>query len=100
MSGNSSQNQPIIDKEKEFPSLSVWVGNNSAVLVKLAVFTVALFALPIVTFYLTLHRFFDGNTTYAAAAAVVMANVILILYLITAMFESPKEDSKKEKKTE
>ncbi|KAI9478283.1 MAG: vacuolar ATPase assembly integral membrane protein vma21 [Benjaminiella poitrasii] len=101
MSESSTQKQQITSPNKEFTPLYIWMGENSAVLVKLAVFTAALFALPIVTFFLTLHSLFEGNTTYAAGAAAVMANVIVILYVITAMLEKPKdEDSQKEKKTE
>ncbi|KAI8355139.1 hypothetical protein BD560DRAFT_407260, partial [Blakeslea trispora] len=46
--------------EQETVSLQVWMNDNMGVLVKLIVFTAALFAFPILTFFLTLHSLFDG----------------------------------------
>lgn len=37
-----------------------------------------------------------GNTTYAAIAAVAVANIIVAIYIITALFEKPVEREKKE----
>lgn len=39
----------------------VYISNNAGTLVKLATFSAALFAFPIVTFFLTLHSWFDGK---------------------------------------
>lgn len=39
-----------------------------------------------------------GNTTYAAIAAVIMVNLILALYIITAYFETPLDEEKRPKK--
>ncbi|KAG2233044.1 hypothetical protein INT48_009844 [Thamnidium elegans] len=39
-----------------------------------------------------------GNTTYAAGAAALMANVIVILYIIVAIFEKPAKDDVTEEK--
>ncbi|CAO3699968.1 unnamed protein product [Rhizopus stolonifer] len=77
-------------------TLNAWIAENSGVFVKLMTFTAALFGFPILTFFLTLHSWFEGNTTYAAIAAVVMANAIVALYVITALFEKPIEREKKE----
>ncbi|OBZ90410.1 Vacuolar ATPase assembly integral membrane protein vma-21 [Choanephora cucurbitarum] len=86
----SSSNQ----EKQETVSLQVWMNDNMDVLVKLIVFTAALFAFPILTFFLTLHSLFEGNTTYAAGAAAAMANLIVALYIITAMLEKPNTADK------
>ncbi|KAG2206108.1 hypothetical protein INT47_003757 [Mucor saturninus] len=77
--------------------LHVFIGQNAGVITKLLGFSAALFAFPIVTFFLTLHSLFDGNTTYAAGAAAVMANVVVILYIITAIYEKPKKETVEKK---
>ncbi|KAI7865018.1 hypothetical protein BDF14DRAFT_1883853 [Spinellus fusiger] len=57
------------------------------VLLKLILFSVALFALPIVTFYGSVEGVFAGNTTYAAGAAAVVANCVVLLYIVQAFME-------------
>lgn len=59
---SESSKQATVTKEQtgETMSLHSWIGENSSVLVKLMVFTAALFAFPIVTFFATLHSLFDG----------------------------------------
>ncbi|KAI8064304.1 uncharacterized protein B0P05DRAFT_554898 [Gilbertella persicaria] len=93
MSGSSSAVKQ--EEQQETVSIYAWVNDNLNVLVKLMVFTAALFAFPILTFFLTLHSLFDGNTTYAGGAAAAMANVIVILYIITAILERPNESKQK-----
>jgi hypothetical protein len=46
---------------EEMGPIYVWISQNLNVLIKLFVFTAALFAFPILTFFLTLHSLFDGN---------------------------------------
>jgi hypothetical protein len=57
--------QPEQPQQREpHPGLTpfhMYLGNNAGTLVKLATFSAALFAFPIVTFFLTLHSWFDGN---------------------------------------
>ncbi|CAO0802388.1 unnamed protein product [Mucor circinelloides] len=97
---SESSKQATVTKEQtgETMSLHSWIGENSSVLVKLMVFTAALFAFPIVTFFATLHSLFDGNTTYAGGAAALMANVIVGLYIVVAMLEKPRDSVTSEKK--
>ncbi|CAO3643053.1 unnamed protein product [Mucor fragilis] len=97
---SESSNQAPVTKPHaaENASLHQWIGENSSVLVKLMVFTAALFAIPIVTFFTTLHSLFDGNTTYAGGAAALMANVIVGLYIVVAMLEKPRDSVTDEKK--
>ncbi|KAI8983949.1 hypothetical protein BDF20DRAFT_911135 [Mycotypha africana] len=68
-----------------------WLEQNMDVIIKLVVFTAALFILPIVTYYLTLNKAFHGNATYAAVAAVGVANAVVVAYIITAFFEKQKD---------
>lgn len=43
--------------------------------------------LPIGTYFATVNLVFRGNSTYAGALAAVMANVVLIAYVVVAMNE-------------
>ncbi|KAI8646133.1 hypothetical protein BD408DRAFT_410734 [Parasitella parasitica] len=96
----SDSKQTVAENQKanESISLHAYVAENSDVLVKLMVFTAALCAFPIVTFFMTLHSLFDGNTSYAGGAAALMANVIVALYIIVSVFEKPKDSAANEKK--
>lgn len=121
MSDSKQQQTAVTNQQasEASPLLHVWISQNLDVLVKLMVFTAALFAFPIVTFFVTLHSLFDGmlsilcisferlyidlllslgNTTYAGGAAALMANVIVGLYIVVAMLERPKESVTNEKK--
>lgn len=49
-------------KVEDLGSIHVWISQNLNVLVKLFIFTAALFVFPILTFFLTLHSLFDGNS--------------------------------------
>lgn len=121
MSDSKQQQTAVTNQQasEASPLLNVWISQNLDVLVKLMVFTAALFAFPIVTFFVTLHSLFDGmlsilcisferlyidlllslgNTTYAGGAAALMANVIVGLYIVVAMLERPKESVTNEKK--
>jgi ABC-type Fe3+ transport system permease subunit len=93
-------------KDTELSALYTWISVNLDVIYKLVFFTAALFAFPILTFFITLHSLFEGkeeskklyllinqigNTSYAAGASAVVANIVVLLYIITAYFEKPKE---------
>ncbi|KAK0383246.1 hypothetical protein NLU13_9159 [Sarocladium strictum] len=64
------------------------------VLLKLLAFTFAMIVIPIGSYFLTVHSIFAGNSTYAGALAAVMANVVLIGYIIVAMNEDQSEQLK------
>lgn len=75
------------------------------VIVKLLGFTFAMIILPIGSYFATVHTIFKGNSTYAGALAAIMANVVLIGYVIVAMNEDKSdaiaaEAAKKGKKAE
>ena len=82
--------------------------SHSAVIYKLLGFTLAMIAGPIGTYFLTLNTIFkgclsrvphvstslrlcSGNSTWAGATAAIMANVVLIAYVIVAMKEDESE---------
>ncbi|TPX55660.1 hypothetical protein PhCBS80983_g05145 [Powellomyces hirtus] len=58
-----------------------------AVLAKLILFSVLLFVLPIGTYFATLDRLFGGNPNYSAIAAVVVANLVVVAYVVVAFLE-------------
>ncbi|SLM40061.1 vacuolar atpase assembly integral membrane protein vma21 [Lasallia pustulata] len=63
----------------------------AAVIYKLLGFTAAMVAGPIGTYFLTLNWVFRGNSTFAGATAAIMANVVLVAYVIVAMKEDQSE---------
>ncbi|TVY84993.1 Vacuolar ATPase assembly integral membrane protein VMA21 [Lachnellula suecica] len=71
------------------------------VIYKLLGFTLAMIAGPIGTYFVTLNLLFGGNTTYAGALAAIMANVVLVGYIIVAFKEDQSdalEAAEKERK--
>ncbi|KAG4086542.1 hypothetical protein H8356DRAFT_1734342 [Neocallimastix lanati (nom. inval.)] len=62
------------------------------VLLKLIIFTALMFSLPFITYFFTLDRFFLGNTTYAALSAALVANVIVVAYVIVAIVEDKDDE--------
>ncbi|KAF2096464.1 VMA21-like domain-containing protein [Rhizodiscina lignyota] len=73
------------------------------VIVKLLGFTLAMITLPIGTYFATVHSIFKGNHTFAGATAAVVANIVLIGYIIVAFRDDQSEQQAaagKEKKTE
>ncbi|KAK5467721.1 vacuolar ATPase assembly integral membrane protein vma21 [Exophiala xenobiotica] len=61
------------------------------VIYKLLGFTAAMVCVPIGSYFLTLNLFFQGKAVWAGACAAVMANVVLIAYIIVAMKEDQSE---------
>ncbi|KAF2739317.1 hypothetical protein EJ04DRAFT_356849 [Polyplosphaeria fusca] len=70
----------------------------ASVIWKLLSFTFAMITLPIGTYFFTLNLVFRGNATYSGAMAAVMANVVLIAYVIVAMKEDQSERQEEEEK--
>jgi len=61
------------------------------VIFKLLGFTLAMIVGPIGTYFLTLDTLYGGNSTYAGATAAIMANVVLVGYVIVAFMEDQSE---------
>ncbi|KAH8929864.1 hypothetical protein BT69DRAFT_1255867 [Atractiella rhizophila] len=71
--------------------------DNTSALLKLGFFAFILAVLPIVSYFWSLNYLFEGkNQTYAALTAVVVANIILVGYIVVAVRED-QEDRMKEK---
>ncbi|KAK8050259.1 Vacuolar ATPase assembly integral membrane protein VMA21 [Apiospora phragmitis] len=69
------------------------------VIVKLLAFTLAMIVVPIGSYFATVNTLFKGNSTFAGALAAVMANVVLIAYVVVAYNEDQSDqlDTKKRK---
>ncbi|KAF2088217.1 vacuolar ATPase assembly integral membrane protein VMA21, partial [Saccharata proteae CBS 121410] len=61
------------------------------VIAKLLGFTFAMITLPIGTYFLAVNTVLKGHTTWAGALAAIMANVVLIGYVIVAMKEDQSD---------
>ncbi|KAF2403804.1 vacuolar ATPase assembly integral membrane protein [Trichodelitschia bisporula] len=68
------------------------------VIVKLLSFTFAMVTLPIGSYFFTLNSLFNGNSSYAGGFAAMMANVVLIAYVVVAMREDQSERLEEEAK--
>ncbi|ROW16281.1 hypothetical protein VPNG_01879 [Cytospora leucostoma] len=109
--------QRIISSEKTILDKDDTVGSSPAadqrssiapavptdVIVKLLAFTFAMIVVPIGSYFVTVNTVFSGNSTFAGATAAIMANVVLVAYVIVAMREDQgdqdgqKTESKKDR---
>ncbi|KAF8897424.1 hypothetical protein BD779DRAFT_1490739 [Infundibulicybe gibba] len=60
---------------------------SGGVLVKLVLFSLALGAVPISSYFLALKYVWNGNATYAAITAVFAANIVLVAYIVVSLLE-------------
>ncbi|KUI66350.1 Vacuolar ATPase assembly integral membrane protein vma-21 [Cytospora mali] len=67
------------------------------VIVKLLAFTFAMIVVPIGSYFVTVDTVFKGNSTFAGATAAIMANVVLVAYVIVAMREDQSEQDGQKK---
>ncbi|KAL7820403.1 hypothetical protein V8C44DRAFT_316483 [Trichoderma aethiopicum] len=87
------------DTAQEMSNISPAVPKD--VIYKLLGFSAAMIVVPIGSYFLTVHTIFNGNSSLAGGMAAVLANVVLISYIIVAMKEDQtdlqkdKPDSKK-----
>ncbi|KAG0636498.1 hypothetical protein HOY80DRAFT_356145 [Tuber brumale] len=68
-----------------------------SVIAKLLLFTLAMVVAPLASYFLTVKTVFSGNTTFAGATAAVVANVVLITYILVAMAEDTREQEEAKK---
>ncbi|EGX90559.1 vacuolar ATPase assembly integral membrane protein [Cordyceps militaris CM01] len=64
------------------------------VIMKLLGFTFAMIVVPIGSYFLTVHTIFKGNSSWAGGFAALLANVVLLGYIIVAMNEDDSENIK------
>ncbi|KAF2963542.1 hypothetical protein GQX73_g10030 [Xylaria multiplex] len=103
-----SSEKTILDKDDEDlqPSSSGAGGGQSStapavpmdVIIKLLAFTFAMVVIPIGSYFLTVNTIFSGNSTYAGALAAILANVVLVGYVVVAMNEDQSDQLEAEKK--
>ncbi|KAI5463047.1 hypothetical protein BGZ63DRAFT_380384 [Mariannaea sp. PMI_226] len=69
----------------------------SDVIFKLIAFTLAMIVIPIGSYFVTVNTVFKGNSSFAGGFAALMANVVLVSYIIVAMREDQSEQLDKAK---
>lgn len=79
--------QPNLGSSDTAPSVS------SAVIRTLLGFTAAMVILPIGSYFVTINTIFRGNSTIAGGFAALMANVVLVGYVIVA-WKDDQEDQR------
>ncbi|PHH54294.1 Vacuolar ATPase assembly integral membrane protein VMA21 [Ceratocystis fimbriata CBS 114723] len=67
------------------------------VIMKLMGFTLAMIICPIGSYFLTVNSVFKGNSSYAGGLAAIIANFVLIAYVIVAMREDQSEQHSEKK---
>ncbi|KAI9899385.1 hypothetical protein N3K66_005846 [Trichothecium roseum] len=100
-----AQEKTILDKDDHAEETSdVSPAVPSDVIYKLLAFTFAMVVIPIGSYFVTVNTVFSGNSSFAGGFAAVLANVVLVAYIIVAMkedqsesIEKKKEESKKQK---
>ncbi|KAK5663343.1 hypothetical protein OQA88_3771 [Cercophora sp. LCS_1] len=104
-----SQEKSLLEKDDRIGS-SPAAGEKSnispavpaSVILKLLAFTLAMIVVPIGSYFVTVDNLFQGNSTYAGGLAAIMANAVLIGYIVVAMMEDQGEqeglkDTKKDR---
>lgn len=68
---------------------------SSQVIKTLLAFTAAMIVVPIGSYFLTVNLVFRGNSTFAGGFAALMANVVLIGYIIVAWMDDQEDQREK-----
>ncbi|KAI0523783.1 hypothetical protein F5B22DRAFT_417073 [Xylaria bambusicola] len=101
-----SSEKTILDKDDDDLQSSSQPGGQSStapavpmdVILKLLAFTLAMIVIPIGSYFVTVNTIFRGNSTYAGALAAILANVVLVGYVVVAMNEDQSDVLEAEKK--
>ncbi|KAL2008864.1 hypothetical protein VTN00DRAFT_7058 [Thermoascus crustaceus] len=72
----------------------------AGVIYKLLGFTIAMIALPIGMYFLTVDSIFGGNTTFGGITAAITANAVLVAYIVVAWKEDQGERLAEQKRRE
>ncbi|OAA61006.1 Vacuolar ATPase assembly integral membrane protein VMA21-like protein [Niveomyces insectorum RCEF 264] len=85
-----------VDDRPAAPSVPASAASDNVVprgvIAKLLGFTLMMVVAPIGSYFATVDALFGGNTTYAGATAAVVANVVLIAYVVVAFREDQAGD--------
>ncbi|EMC94937.1 hypothetical protein BAUCODRAFT_73091 [Baudoinia panamericana UAMH 10762] len=88
----TTQEKTVLDQdETREQSSDVTPAIAPATIAKLLFFTFAMITVPLGSYFLSVRTFFRGNSTYAGALAALMANVVLIGYVIVAFQDDKSE---------
>ncbi|KAJ9615430.1 vacuolar ATPase assembly integral membrane protein vma21 [Cladophialophora chaetospira] len=99
--------EKTISEAQGGPSTSAQISDTTpavpaAVIYKLLGFTAAMICIPIGSYFLSVNTIFKGksirNASYAGAFAAILANVVLVAYIIVAMREDQSENIEAEAK--
>jgi len=67
----------------------------ASVIKTLLAFTAAMVVIPIGSYFVTVNTIFRGNSTFAGGFAALMANVVLVGYIIVAWNEDQQDQKEK-----
>ncbi|KAL7942393.1 hypothetical protein V8C42DRAFT_332248 [Trichoderma barbatum] len=94
-----SSERTILEKDDTEEKSDTSPAVPSHVIYKLLGFSAAMIIIPIGSYFLTVHTVFNGNSSLAGGMAAVLANVVLISYIVVAMKED-QTDLRKDGKPE
>lgn len=86
---NEKTLQPNIGSSDTTPVVS------ASVIKTLLAFTAGMVIIPIGSYFVTVNTVFRGNSTYAGGFAALMANVVLIGYVVVAWMEDTEDQTNK-----
>ncbi|PNS13957.1 hypothetical protein CAC42_1448 [Sphaceloma murrayae] len=93
----------FLDQDEQPKKSDIKPAVPTPVILKLLFFSFAMVTFPIGSYFLSRDLLFRGNSTYAGALAAVIANVVLIGYVVVAfqddMSERAEEAEKENKKS-
>jgi len=103
MATRRNLSEKIISEAQGGPPSSLQISDTApavpaAVIYKLLGFTAAMVVVPIGSYFLLFNTVFRGNATYSGASAAIMANVVLVAYIIVAMREDQSDQIEAEEK--
>ncbi|KAL7927462.1 hypothetical protein ACQKWADRAFT_276799 [Trichoderma austrokoningii] len=90
----------ILEKDDSEEKSNISPAVPKHVIFKLLGFSAAMIIIPIGSYFATVHTVFNGNSSIAGGMAAVLANVVLISYIIVAMKEDQTESQPESKKTQ
>lgn len=95
-----SNEKTFLDVDNKAPSepSNIKPAVDSSVIWKLLSFTFAMVTLPLGSYFFSVAYVFNGNTTFAGALAAIMANVVLIAYVVMAYKDDQAEQQEEKEK--
>ncbi|KAM0709140.1 hypothetical protein Q7P35_003176 [Cladosporium inversicolor] len=79
------------DEVRLEPKSNITPAVPSTIIYKLLAFTFAMITFPIGSYFLSVNMIFGGNSTYAGATAAIVANIVLLSYVVVAFNDDKSE---------